>query len=205
MATTQNPVGRILLKTVLNADGTVKHGVRLAFPALFEPKTDPDSGRKSFGAAFIISPNHPQLAEIEAAMDAVGASKWHDKWAITKKGLEKQDRMALHDGDIKSKYDGYAGNMFINANSNENTPPTVIDRDRAPLSAKSGRPYPGCYVNASVEFWPQKDHPKGGSRINAQLRGVQFVVDGDSFSAGRPADADEFEEVTEGAGADDFA
>lgn len=179
--------------------------VRLAFPALFEPKTDADTGRKSFGAALILPTDHPQIAEIEAAMNAAGAAKWADKWAITKKGLEKQDRMALHDGDIKAKYDGYAGNLFINANSNENTPPTVVDQARNPLTKSSGKPYPGCYVNASIEFWAQKDHPKGGSRINAQLRGIQFYKDGDSFSAGRPADADEFDEVTEGADAEDFA
>jgi hypothetical protein len=33
---------------------------------------------------------------------------------------------------------------------------------------------------------------------------VQFVRDGDAFSAGRPADADEFD-VVEGADANDFA
>lgn len=179
--------------------------VRLAFPALFEPRVDPDTGRKSYGCALILPPDHPQIAEINAAMDAAGAGKWADKWPMTKKALEKQDRMALHDGDIKAKYDGYAGNLFINANSNENSPPTVVDQLRQPLGRASGKPYAGCYVNASLEFWAQKDHPKGGSRINAQLRGVQFLRDGDSFSAGRPADADEFEEVSEGADAADFA
>lgn len=205
MSNANQPIGRIMLKTYLNEDGTVKHGVRLAFPALYEPKTDPDTGRKSFGAALIIGQDHPQIAEINRCMDAVGAAKWADKWGITKKGLEKQDRMALHDGDTKAKYDGYEGNLFVNANSNESAPPTVVDQLRQPLGAKSGKPYAGCYVNASIEFWAQKDHPKGGSRINAQLRGVQFVVDGDSFSAGRPADVDEFSEVTEGADASDFA
>jgi hypothetical protein len=179
--------------------------VRLAFPNLFEPRIDQDTGRKSYGASLILPTDHPQIAEIQKAMDAAGQGKWLDKWAVTKKGLEKQDRMALHDGDTKAKYDGFEGNLFINANSNENAAPTVVDQARNPLSKSSGKPYAGCFVNASIEFWAQKDHPKGGSRINAQLRGIQFYKDGDSFSAGRPADADEFDEVTEGAGADDFA
>ena len=119
------------------------------------------------------------------------------------KGLEKQDKLALHDGDVKSKYDGFPGNFFISAAAQENAAPTVIDRDRSPLSARSGRPYAGCFVNASIELWAQDNNY--GQRVNAQLRGIQFYADGDSFSAGRPADADEFEEVTEGAGADDFA
>jgi hypothetical protein len=91
----------------------------------------------------------------------------------------------------------------VSAAAQENAAPTVIDRDRSPLSAKSGRPYAGCFVNASIELWAQDNNY--GQRVNAQLRGIQFYADGDSFSAGRPADADEFEEVTEGAGADDFA
>jgi hypothetical protein len=193
MTTTATPT-RLLIKNV-----------RLAFPNLFEPRVDQDTGRKSYGCSLILPTDHPQLAEIQKAMDAAGQAKWLDKWAVTKKGLEKQDRMALHDGDTKAKYDGFEGNLFISANCNENAAPTVVDQARNPLSKSSGKPYAGCFVNASIEFWAQKDHPKGGSRINAQLRGVQFYKDGDSFSAGRPADADEFDEVTEGADAEDFA
>lgn len=196
MATTKTttPATRVLLKNA-----------RLAFPQLFEPRTDPDSGRASYGAAFIIPPDHPQIAEIQAAMDAAGRAKWGDKWPAQKKALEKQDRLALHDGDIKSKYAGYEGNLYINANCSVDAPPTVVDRARNPIGRASGVIYPGCYVNASLDFWAQKDHPKGGSRVNAQLRGVQFYKDGEPFSAGRPADADEFEDVSDGSDADDFA
>lgn len=186
------PIGRILLKDV-----------RLAFPNLFEPTTVAGEGKPRYSATLIIPADHPQLAEIRAKQEAVAKDKWRDKAAAMVKGLDKQDKLALHDGDTKVKYDGFPGNFFISAAAQENAPPTVIDRDRAPLSAKSGRPYAGCFVNASIEFWAQDNNY--GQRINAQLRGIQFLKDGDSFSAGRPADADEFEEVTEGAGAEDFA
>lgn len=202
MAQTQ-PIGRILLRTFLNPDGTVKYGVRLAFANLFTAEQVQGQGDPKFGAMLIIPPDHPQFKEIEAAQVTVANAKWGAKAAGIVKGLEKQDRLALHDGDTKSKYDGVPGNFFISAGAQESAPPTVIDRDRSPLTKTSGRPYSGCYVNASIELWAQDN--KFGQRVNAQLRGIQFVVDGDSFSAGRPADADEFEEVTEGAGADDFA
>jgi hypothetical protein len=193
MATTQaQPIGRILVKNV-----------RLAFPNLFEPTTVAGEGKPRYSATLLIPADHPQIAEIEAAQLAVANAKWGVKAAAIVKGLGKQDKLALHDGDTKSKYDGFPGNSFISAAAQENAAPTVIDRDRSPLSAKSGRPYPGCFVNASIELWAQDNNY--GQRVNAQLRGVQFYADGDSFSAGRPADADEFEEVTEGAGADDFA
>lgn len=187
---TPNPKTRLMLRNV-----------RLAFPHLWEPQVS-DTGAKTFGAAFILPTDHPQIAAIQACMDEAGRAKWGDKWPAQKKALEKQDRMALHDGDIKAKYDGYEGNLFINANAKAR--PLVIDTDKSALTEDDGKPYAGCYVNASLEFWPQKDHPKGGSRINASLRGVQFLRDGDAFSASRPADADEFEAV-EGGDADDFA
>ena len=191
MAQTQ-PIGRILLKNV-----------RLAFPNLFEPTTVAGEGKPRYSATLLIPADHPQLEEIKAAQLAIATAKWNAKAAAIIKGLDKQDKLALHDGDTKSKYDGFPGNFFISAAAQENAAPTVIDRDRSPLSARSGRPYAGCFVNASIELWAQDNNY--GQRVNAQLRGIQFYSDGDSFSAGRPADADEFEEVTEGAGADDFA
>ena len=192
MATQAKPVGRILLKNV-----------RLAFPNLFEPTTVAGEGKPRYSATLLIPADHPQMAEIEAAQTAVAQAKWGAKAAAIIKGLAKQDKLALHDGDTKSKYDGFPGNFFISAAAQENAAPTVIDRDRSPLSAKSGRPYAGCMVNASIELWAQAN--SYGERVNAQLRGIQFYADGDSFSAGRPAEADEFEAVEEGAGADDFA
>ena len=192
MSTQAKPIGRILLKNV-----------RLAFPNLFEPTTVAGKGKPRFSAALLIPSDHPQIAEIEAAQTAVANAKWGQEAAAIVKGLAKQDKLALHDGDTKSKYDGFPGNFFVSAAAQENAAPTVIDRDRSPLSAKSGRPYAGCFVNASIELWAQDNNY--GQRVNAQLRGIQFYADGDSFSAGRPADSDEFDEVTEGAGADDFA
>lgn len=93
--------------------------------------------------------------------------------------------------------------MFVAAAAQENAAPTIVDQARNTLSARSGKPYAGCYVNASLEFWAQDN--AYGKRINCTLRGIQFLRDGDSFSAGRPADADEFEDATAGSDAEDFA
>lgn len=203
MSTANQPIGRILLKTYLNEDGTIKHGVRLAFPKLFKAEQVNGQGDPKFGASLIIGPDHPQIAELRKIQDAVARDKWKEKATGIVKVLEKQDRMALHDGDLKAQYDGYPGNFYLSANSQESAPPTVIDRDRSPLTERSSKPYAGCYVNASLEIWAQDN--KFGQRVNCTLRGVQFFKDGDSFSAGRPADADEFEDVAEGADASDFA
>lgn len=188
----QVPTGRILVKNV-----------RLAFPNLWVPTTVAGEGKPRFNATFLLPLDHAQIDDIRAKSIAVAKEKWGVKAAAIYKGLEKQDKLALHDGDIKSKYDGFEGMLYISAAAQEDSPPTVVDRDRSPLSARSGRPYPGCFVTANIEIWAQDN--QYGQRINAQLRGVQFYADGDSFAAGRPADADEFDDVSEGAEAEDFA
>lgn len=194
--TTTQATGRILLKNV-----------RLSFAqGLFEATVIPGAdatAKPKYNCGIIIPPDHPQLEELRAKQKAVAKEKWAAKAEAIYSALEKKDRLALHDGDTKPNYDGYPGNFFLSPSAQESAPPTVIDRDRTPLKKTSGRPYSGCYVNVSLDLWAQDNG--FGQRINAQLRGIQFYADGDSFSAGRPADADEFEEVTEGAGADDFA
>lgn len=189
---TATPTGRLMLKNV-----------RLAFPNLFEPTTVGGEGDPRYSAVLLIPPDHPQLPEIKAKMLAVATEKWRDKAKAVYAGIEKSDKLALHDGDTKSQYDGFPGKLFVNAASQQTSRPTVINGDRSPLTAKDGVVYAGCYVNASLDFWAQDN--SYGKRINAQLRGVQFVRDGDAFAAGRPADSDEFEPVTSGNDAEDFA
>ncbi len=194
MTTANNaaPAGRILLKNV-----------RIAFPNLFEASTVAGEGEPRYGAAFILPQDHPQLKDIRAKIMAVATEKWKDKVEAVVKGLEKTDKVALHDGDTKPAYDGFVGNLFISASAKVSARPTVINKDKTPLTDRDGVIYAGCYVNASIDFWAQDN--AYGKRINAQLRGVQFARDGDAFSAGRPADTDEFEDVSEGADADDIA
>ncbi len=167
--------------------------VRLAFPALFEAATVNGEGEPAFSAAFLLPPTHPQIKEIEAAQEAVGKDKFGAKWPTIRKEIVANNRMVLKDGDTKSSYAGYEGNLFINARNK--TRPTVIDKDRSPLTAQDGKPYAGCYVNAIIELWPQDNNY--GKRINASLSGVQFLRDGEAFSGGRPAAADDFEDVSD--------
>lgn len=190
--TTATPTGRILLKNC-----------RLAFPNLFTPTTVGGEGKPRYSAMLILPTDHPQVKEINDKMVAIAKEKWGAKAADTFKALKASDKLAIHDGDTKSQYDGVAGNLFISAAAQESARPSVFDQNKSPLTERDGKPYAGCYINASIDLWSQDN--KYGKRINAQLRGVQFFKDGDAFAAGRPADSDEFEEVTEGADASDFA
>ena len=176
------------------------NNVRLAFPQLFEAKTVNGEGKPAFSANFLIAADDPQIAAINAAIEEVARAKWGAKAEAILKQMRAQDKTALHNGDLKSNYEGFDGNYYISARST--TRPLVIDRDKTPLAEADGKPYAGCYVNASVELWAQDNNY--GKRINASLRGVQFLRDGDAFAGGGAASEDEFDDMTEGALAEDL-
>jgi hypothetical protein len=81
----------------------------------------------------------------------------------------------------------------------------VINGQKVVLTERDGKPYSGCYVNVKLDFWAQDNSAdRGGKRINAQIKTVQFVADGDAFGGGTPASADGFEDLGDGADADEL-
>lgn len=177
--------------------------VRLAFAnAIFRAKAVND-GEPSFSALFIIDPaEQPKLVkQIRKALDDVAEEKWGARASKIMTALKKQDKLCLHDGDTKEEYDGFEDMLYISARAK--VAPLIIDRDRSPLSERSGRPYSGCYVNGIVDIWPQ-DSSEFGKRINAGLKGIQFVRDGDPFGGGKAAGADDFDDLGLDDDADDL-
>lgn len=162
--------------------------VRLAFPAIFEPRAFGDS-EPAYSATFILPPERAK--EVEDVIEAVAKEKWGAKADAILRQLVSQGKVCLHEGEEKAQYDGFEGNVFVNARSAVR--PLVIDRDKTPLTMADGRIYAGCYVNASLDIWVQDN--KYGKRINATLRGVQFCRDGEAFGGGTQASVDEFEDL----------
>jgi hypothetical protein len=184
------PANRIMLKNV-----------RLAFPVLDVPEKFQGQGDPRFSATLLLDPGSENEKLIKAAMFAAAEAKWGaNKAQAAVDGLSRSGKTALGDGNTKDKYDGFEGKLYVQAHAREKTPPTLLDMQAKPLPRNTGMIYAGCYVNASIEFWAQDNNY--GKRINASLRGIQFVRDGDAFSGGRPAEADEFAPV-EGVSATD--
>jgi hypothetical protein len=172
---------------------------RLSFPDLFVPRPFKAGDEPKFKATFLVSKGSPQAAAIEAAILEVAKAKWGAKAeSIIKSIRGNPNKFCFQDGDTKD-YDGYAGMMAVSANSKAR--PLVIDGQKNPLTQADGKPYAGCYVNASIEFFA---YDNSGNGISASLKGVQFVRDGDSFGGGAPASPDDFDEIEEGATADDL-
>jgi hypothetical protein len=177
--------------------------VRLSFPDLFEAVQYQGQGPFNYRASFLFPADHPAKAAVDAAIKQVAAETWKDKASMHLAGiLGNSNKCCLQDGNAKP-YDGYAGNWALTATRPvEKGRPLVLDQGKNPLVAADGKPYAGCYVNASVEFWAQDN--SYGKAVRCTVLGVQFLRDGDAFTAGSVATPDDFEALAEGAGADDL-
>lgn len=164
---------------------------RAAFAQFFEPKAFNGEGKAEYSCSLLIDPADPQLAAINAAIESVATEKWGAKAKDVLKQMRAADKTCLHNGDLKSNYAGFPGNMYISARNSLR--PTVVDKDKTPLVASDGKPYSGCYINAVLELWAQDN--KYGKRINATLMGVQFAADGEAFSGGGVASEDDFDDI----------
>jgi Protein of unknown function (DUF2815) len=221
---TKNPNDVVGLLTML--------GVRLSFPSIFEMNKqtqDDGSVRETWKANALIDKALAESGELQAVykgkrMPILKALKMASEEAKTEKWGSKDkwpklraDKVFLRDGDEES-WDGYEGCWYVSANARPEDRPAVLT-NRGQKDQKTGKlhwipaepggaasPYSGCYVNMIIQVWCQDN--KHGKRVNAQLKCVQFVRDGEPFSAGR-IDADEMltEDMIgeEGEIGDDFA
>lgn len=181
-------------------------GARLAFAdGIFEKKgiAGDASSKPRYNCGLILTADHKQVEEIrDIEVELCNEHQWKskEKGADVHKSLAKKDRLALHDGDDKQKYEGFPGNFYLSPSNDSR--PTTVDRDKSVLTKDDGKLYSGCYVNAKVEIWVQDNNY--GQRVNATLLGVQFVKDGDAFGAGAPpANPDDFPDLDAEGGEDD--
>jgi len=182
-------------RIVENKDGSVTvrlRNVRLSFPALFKPRAFEPGKDPTHQATFLMARQGDPEKNLEYVKQAVAL--------VVKNGLRGVhpggDRVCVRSGKEKGErgIDGYSAEIaFIAANSKKR--PVVVDRDLTPLTGDDGRPYGGCFVNASVRLWAQdgSKNPKWGKRVNAQIRAVQFWADGEPFGESSVDATEEFD------------
>jgi outer membrane protein assembly factor BamB len=179
--------------------------VRVAFWNGYTPKiVGKDSKEPRYSAAFPIKPASENYKAIKTAIDTVAKEKWEKKAGNILVELAKVGKICFHEGELANSegevYEGFEGMYALNAGQSEKKGrPLIIGPRRDAngqfeiLTEADGKPYSGCYVNAKIDIWAQDN--SYGRRVNAQLKTVQFVRDGDAFGGGAPATSDGFEEV----------
>lgn len=161
--------------------------VRASFVNLFTPKSINDSDPKYSVSLIIPKTDTETIGRIKAAIEEakqVGAEK---KWGGK---VPPNLKIPLKDGDVERPDDpAYVNSYFINATSKEK--PGVVDRRRMPITDPTAV-YSGCYVRASVNFFPYDAKVNRG--ISAGLANVQFWCDGEPLT-GRVRAEDEFDNL----------
>lgn len=181
------------------------NNARLSFPDLFRAKAFEEGSTPKFGCDLIVVPETQVLAvtadgtkkktTMDKVLAAVAKEAWGDKGGKMLASLESKQK-CLRDGDTRTNndgdtYEGYEGCEYITAKNTRK--PTVVDRDRTPLTEEDPRPYSGCFVNAKIDVYPNTKAKTRG--IFAALMGVQFAKDGDALGGGGVASAEDFDEL----------
>jgi hypothetical protein len=175
---------------------------RLSFARLFKPKAFREGQDPRFEGSILLDPSDKKHAakidEICERAHEILAEHYNGK---IPKGIKLcfgyADGSPVTVGGKKynseeKDYDGYEG-MFYLSSANKTKPKTVHRNPRVELAEDDGVLYSGCYVNMTVTLWTQDN--EYGKRVNANLRAVQFVKDGEAFGVA-PVDAEEeFDEV----------
>ena len=179
--------------------------VRLSFPQLFKMRSFREGQDPRFEATFLLDPSDKAHAKIIKGVEAFGNAASDEQWP---KGRPKKciPCYGLAE-DFDLDYDGYEGMYKISTSANAKNPVQVYDRGRQLLEVNANGiepniPYAGCYVNATITLWTQDN--EYGSRINANLRLVQFAKDGDAFGAAAANAEEELDILDDDEDGDDF-
>lgn len=178
--------------------------VRIAFcQSLFEAEQYQGKGAFRHSSTFLVEPGSANDKAIRKAIAEVAEEKWPKKGAAKVTSYESNsNKFCYMKGDLK-EYDGFQGMMALASHRKQGDGrPTILDQKKNPLQPSDGKPYGGCYVNASVDIYAQDGENAG---IRCGLVAVQFARDGDSFGGARQSNGDEFEEIESGADADDLS
>jgi hypothetical protein len=188
--------GRYLLKNV-----------RLSYPFLFKPdvgQNDAGKETKSFRVTLLLpkKTHKPVALKLKAVIDKMVADEYGKDAKIG------SDKKFMRDGDA-GDVDDHKGHWVVSVR--ESRRPTLVDRDRTPITEEDEKLQAGEWANVVIRPWAQngkssKKKNSYGKRINCGFDIVQFV-DTDELLAGasRPDVDDVLDELDEEFGDDEGA
>lgn len=162
--------------------------VRISYPNIFRKGSYEGTENSKYDCTFILdkTKNEKLIKDVSNHIKKLLKDK-------NKGARLAADRYCLRDGDATGKEE-YKNTYILKASSTAR--PTVMDRDKSPITEDDNVIYSGCRVNATIDLWFQPSH---GKRVNANLRGIQFYRDDEAFGGGRidpEIVMDEFEDLS---------
>ena len=186
-------------KTSVTSEKLLLKNVRLSFLRLEKPEAFEEGQKEKYQLTALLDPSNAEHAEIIALVRQEAVNLCKEAYGEVPADIKAapMDRLpfGLADNHPKKKeYDGYKGMFYVYA-SNTVRPGIGNRKADSVLPGEPEFPYSGCYGNVSISLWallgPKKT--KYGSRIGANLRAVQFTMDGDAFGLAPVSAEDEFD------------
>ena len=164
------------------------NNVRLSYVNVFEARAMNEGQEPKYSTQIIISKDHPQLKELKKAVIEVAKDKFPK--LVKDNKIPAKIKTPLRDGDEErdDEPEVYGGMYFFNASNKKR--PTVVDRDKTPLTEDDNVIYSGCYANVFVDIYGFDT--AGNKGVAAALGGVQFKKDGEALG-GKGVTADDFD------------
>lgn len=156
--------------------------VRLVYPSLLEPKVwEPKDGKVStpkFEATFILDKvkHAKELMAINSRIEEILAPHKTNKERLMQKGYKY---ICLKDSLVlDNPLDAYENSYILKTTALPNNKPTLVGKDGKTRITDENIFYSGCYVTAYIELRVTTKHDM---YIGANVRGVQFVADGEAI------------------------
>ena len=165
----------------------VKTGkVRICYVHLFEKY---DKSNK-YQARFLIDKEDKET--LNCIKKAIEAAKADGKTRLWGGKLPGSYRGPLCDGDaMEEPQPEYAGCYYLTAKTNRK--PQVVDLNRDDIFDDE-EVYPGCYVRATLVFFPYNNEGKG---VGVLLNNVQKLDDGERIGGSASSAAEDFDDDDE--------
>lgn len=150
--------------------------VRLSYVNLFQPRPDLN-GAEKYSVSLIIPKSDEKT--IERYKKTI-AEMLKSPDVVQTLGKNANPRLPLRDGDLERSNDSaYENSFFLNAKSNPDHKPVVLDKDRVPIVDPS-EVYSGCYGQAILNFYA---YNKGGNKgIGCSITAIRKTEDGEPLS-----------------------
>lgn len=171
---------------------------------LFTASTVEGQGKPAFSFTAIVKrDDNANIQKLLQGLLTAARNKWGPQGDAQYQALAAAGRICLRDGNAKPDVAGFPGNLTVGMRSpiqpkffNE-----VPQEMTAAQAQASGKFYSGAYFNVSLAIWAQDN--QYGKRLNAQVRGVQHVADGEPLGSGggSVASVEEFGSVESSAAA----
>lgn len=150
--------------------------VRCSFPHVTSEQKNKKGKKVGYSCKLLLDPKNPaHVKQLNSVKDLMVKAV---KASVLKK-MPPADKRCLRNGNDTERAENQ-GMYLISTNAKAKDKPFVFDKKGREITSKKDTTiYSGCYVNCQISLWVQNN--KHGKRVNAQIRGIRFVADGESL------------------------